>query len=67
MLDAMLSFIDTVLPSQRFVLAGYSYGGYLAHGVASRRAALIDGLMLMKNKVVDSQNKVADYKNKVVD
>src|SRR5918912_4286735 len=46
MLDAVLAFIDTVIPSQRFVLAGYSYGGYMARGVVSRRAELIDGLML---------------------
>ena len=51
MLDAMLAFIDTVIPSQRFVLAGYSYGGYLAGGVVSRRTALIDGLMLCAPQV----------------
>lgn len=51
MLEAMLAFIDTVLPGQRFVLAGYSYGGYLARGVASRRTALIDGLMLCAPQV----------------
>ena len=51
MLDAVLAFIDTVIPGQRFVLAGYSYGGYLARGVASRRTALIDGLLLCAPQV----------------
>jgi pimeloyl-ACP methyl ester carboxylesterase len=46
MLDAVLAFIDTVIPGQRFVVAGLSYGGYLARGVVSRRAASIDGLLL---------------------
>ena len=45
-LDAVLAFIDAVIPGQRFVLAGYSYGGYLARGVISRRASSIDGLLL---------------------
>src|SRR5215470_5043908 len=46
MLEAMLAFIDTVIPGQRFVLAGLSYGGYLARGVVYHRAASIDGLLL---------------------
>ena len=46
MLDAVLAFIDTVIPGQRFVLAGLSYGGYLARGVVYHRAASIDGLLL---------------------
>ena len=46
MLEAMLAFIDKVIPGQRFVLAGLSYGGYLARGVVYHRAASIDGLML---------------------
>lgn len=45
-LDTMLAFIDAVIPGQRFVLAGYSAGGYLAQGVVSRRAASIDGVLL---------------------
>jgi pimeloyl-ACP methyl ester carboxylesterase len=46
MLDAVLTFIDAVIPGQRFVLAGLSYGGYLARGVVYHRAAAIDGLLL---------------------
>ena len=51
MLDTMLAFIDTVIPGQRFVLAGLSYGGYLARGVVYRRAASIDGLLLCAPQV----------------
>lgn len=46
MLDVILDFIDKIIPSQRFVLAGASYGGYLARGIIYRRSALIDGLLL---------------------
>jgi pimeloyl-ACP methyl ester carboxylesterase len=51
MLDAVLAFIDTVIPGQRFVLAGLSYGGYLARGVLYHRAASIDGLLLCAPQV----------------
>src|SRR5438128_6406566 len=51
MLDAVLAFIDTVIPGQRFVLVGLSYGGYLARGVVYRRAALIDGVLLCAPQV----------------
>lgn len=46
-LDAMLAFIDAVIPGQRFTLAGLSYGGYLARGIIHQRAEMIDGLLLM--------------------
>ncbi len=46
MIETMLAFIDAVIPTQRFVLAGYSAGGYLAQGVVSQRAASIDGVLL---------------------
>ena len=51
MLNTMLAFIDKVIPGQRFVLAGLSYGGYLARGVIYHRAAWIDGLMLCAPQV----------------
>src|SRR5437660_8586713 len=51
MLDAVLAFIDTVIPGQRFVLAGLSYGGYLARGVVYHRAVSIDGVLLCAPQV----------------
>ena len=45
-LDVVLDFIDKVIPGQQFVLAGASYGTYLARGIVLRRSASIDGLLL---------------------
>lgn len=47
MLDIVLDFIDQVIPDQRFVLAGDSYGGYLARGIIYRRPMAVDGLLLI--------------------
>ncbi|TEU16112.1 MAG: alpha/beta hydrolase [Anaerolineales bacterium] len=47
MLDIVLEFIDQVIPGQRFVLAGDSYGCYLARGIIYRRPAVVDGLLLI--------------------
>ena len=47
MLDVVLGFIDAVIPNQRFILAGESYGGYLARGIIARRPAVVDGLLLI--------------------
>ena len=46
MLEVVLDFIDTIIPGERFVVVGASYGGYLARGLIYRRLALIDGLLL---------------------
>lgn len=47
MLEFVMAFIDAVLPGKRFLLAGESYGGYLARGLAARRPELVDGLLLI--------------------
>ena len=47
MLDLVLTFIDGILPDQPFVIAGESYGGYLARGIIRKRAADVDGLLLI--------------------
>jgi pimeloyl-ACP methyl ester carboxylesterase len=46
MLDVILEFIDVVAPSERFVVAGTSYGGYMARGMVYRRKVHIDGLLI---------------------
>jgi len=47
MLKLILAFIDGIIPNQHFVVAGESYGGYLARGVIKERSALVDGLLLI--------------------
>lgn len=47
MLDVILGFIDAVIPNQRFVLAGESYGGYLARAIIQKRPSIVDGLLLI--------------------
>jgi pimeloyl-ACP methyl ester carboxylesterase len=47
MLDIVLEFIDAIAPGERFVVAGLSYGGYLARGVVYQRSKLMDGLLLL--------------------
>jgi pimeloyl-ACP methyl ester carboxylesterase len=47
MLEVVLAFIDGILPHQHFVVAGESYGGYLARGVIKERESLVDGLLLI--------------------
>lgn len=47
MLDLVLGFIDAILPDQHFVVAGESYGGYLARGIINKCPAVVDGLLLI--------------------
>jgi len=47
MLALILEFVDGIIPDQHFVVAGESYGGYLARGIIKERTSLIDGLLLI--------------------
>ena len=57
MLDLVLAFIQQVAPDQHYVVAGTSYGGYLARGLVYRQSALIDGVFLMVPSVETDQTK----------
>jgi pimeloyl-ACP methyl ester carboxylesterase len=45
-LEALLAFIDRVLPEGRFALAGTSLGAYLARAFGARRRSRVKGLLL---------------------
>jgi len=47
MLDIVIAFIDAVIAGHRFLLAGESYGGYLARGVVLRKFDLVEGMALI--------------------
>jgi len=46
-LEVVIRFIDELFPDQKIVLAGYSYGGYLAQGVEHKKSENIEGLCLL--------------------
>ena len=45
--DILLEFIDAIIPETPFLLAGESYGGYLARGIVRKRPEQVIGLMLI--------------------
>ena len=47
MLDIVISFIQRTIPDKNFLLAGQSYGGYLARGVVYRLKERVDGMCLI--------------------
>jgi pimeloyl-ACP methyl ester carboxylesterase len=46
-LDALAALLDELIPGQRFLLMGESYGGYLARGMVKQSASRIAGLILL--------------------
>ena len=47
MLEIVSDFIDAVIPERSFLVAGYSYGGYLARGLVKWRGEDVEGLFLL--------------------
>ncbi len=58
-LNIVLDFIETVIPNQGFVLAGTSYGGYLARGIIHQMGQRVDGLLLICPAIVPDTEKRA--------
>lgn len=56
-LRLVLDFIDCVIPDTKFILAGLSYGGYIARGILHHRIELVSGLLLIVPRVVSHPSK----------
>ncbi|MED4956862.1 alpha/beta hydrolase [Paenibacillus macerans] len=52
MLEAVLQFIDKVMPDSRFLIAGESYGGYLTRGIIARLPERVEGAALVCPMIV---------------
>lgn len=46
-LDVIINFVETVIPNERFCVAGLSYGGLLAQGLVHRLGYQIDGVVFL--------------------
>ncbi|KUO70583.1 MAG: 2-hydroxy-6-oxo-6-phenylhexa-2,4-dienoate hydrolase [Clostridia bacterium BRH_c25] len=57
MLKVVLGFIDKVIPNERFLIAGESYGGYLARGVMHHMSERVDGLFLLCPSIIEDHSK----------
>lgn len=47
LLEIVLGLIDCVIPGENFIIAGQSYGGYLARGVINKISHRVDGAILI--------------------
>ena len=47
MLDAILSFVDQILPGEQMILAGESFGCFLSRGFLAKRPDSVIGLLLI--------------------
>lgn len=57
MLQVVEEFLDKIIPQERFVVVGTSYGGYLARGLVHNRGSQMDGLLLNVPVVVPDSSK----------
>ncbi len=56
-LNIVLQFIDKVIPNQKILLIGESYGGYIVRGIISYKKSLIDGVAFLCPVIYPEQTK----------
>ncbi|HEV2377135.1 MAG TPA: alpha/beta hydrolase [Streptosporangiaceae bacterium] len=58
LLDLLVEFVDKVVGDERLVVAGSSFGGYLARGLVHRMPQRLDGVCLIVPSVIHMRNVV---------
>ncbi|MBH0166744.1 alpha/beta hydrolase [Fictibacillus sp. 7GRE50] len=56
MLEAVIQFIDTLLPDQSFLLAGQSYGGYIIRGIIAKMPERVIGAALICPMIIPNHS-----------
>lgn len=57
MLDIVIEFIKKVIPDDKFLIAGQSYGGYLSLGVINKMAEKVEGALLICPVIIADHKK----------
>jgi pimeloyl-ACP methyl ester carboxylesterase len=57
MLDIVIEFIEKVIPDEKFLLVGESYGGYLTRGIVYKMQDRIDGVALICPLIIPEYSK----------
>jgi len=56
-LDIVVNFIDAIIPNERFLVAGESYGGYLARGIVKKMPLMVQGVLLICPMIVPQKER----------
>jgi pimeloyl-ACP methyl ester carboxylesterase len=56
-LEALLGFVQAVIPGRHFALAAESYGCYHARAIVQKRGSLVDGLLLLCPMILPDREK----------
>lgn len=56
LLEAIMAFVDRVIPGQDFLVAGQSFGGYLARGMVYKMPERLDGALLICPVIIPARD-----------
>jgi len=57
MLEIVIDFIEKIIPNEKFILVGESYGGYLSRGIICKMADRVDGVLLICPVIIADNKK----------